>query len=45
VEFEWWPEVSAEQDAGKIAVLPQNELMYPRMEQSEGGCCCSPGPG
>jgi hypothetical protein len=42
---EGWPEVSAEQDAGKTVALLQNELVYPRVEQSEDECCCSPGPG
>jgi hypothetical protein len=37
--------VSAEQVVGRTVALLQDELVYPGMEHSEGGCYCSLVPG
>jgi hypothetical protein len=37
--------VSAEQVVGRTVSLRQEELVYPRVENSEGGCYCSHDPG
>ena len=39
------PVVSAEQVIGRTVALPQDELVYPGVEHSDGGCYYSPDPG
>jgi hypothetical protein len=39
------PVVSAEQVAVETVALLQDELLYPGVEHSEGGCYYSPDPG